>query len=38
MTLMNAMHLVLIATLLWALVLSLPNAEAQEISVTLPKH
>ncbi len=38
MTLMNAMHLILIATLLWGLLLSLPQAEAQEITLNLPKR
>lgn len=38
MSLMNAMHLMLIATLLWGLVMSLPQAEAQEISLNLPKR
>ncbi len=38
MSLMNAMHLILIATLLWGLVMSLPQAEAQEVSLNLPKR
>ncbi len=38
MSLMNAMHLILIATLLWGLLWSLPQAESQEITLHLPKR
>lgn len=38
MSLMNAMQLILIASLLWGLLWSLPQAEAQELSLHLPKR